>query len=484
MRIRLQELIARADRVVGDAITRGVKSHHERRLERIGWHRALDPPSGGWASGVPPARPGNSLEVLIDGARALPAMVSELERAQSHIHVAGWYFSPQFVLVRDGEKVVLRDLLARLAERVDVRVLAWAGAPLPLFRPSRRDVRTMKADLTRGTRIECRLDPKERPLHCHHEKTIVIDDRVAFVGGIDLTCKSGDRFDSSEHRIRMGVGWHDVCARIEGPAVADVADHFCMRWKEVTGQRLPPPSRFDSAGDVEVQIVRTVPERVYGSTPNGDFRILESYLRALRSAQHFVYLENQFLWSPEIEAVLFDKLRRPPCDDFRVLVVLPARPNTGADDTRGVLGELVTADAGAGRLLACTVYSRTDTRSSPVYVHAKVGIVDDRWLTVGSANLNEHSLFNDTELNLVTHDARIARDVRLRLWSEHLERPVEAVAGNATEVIDTLWKPLGGEQRARYERRAPLTHRLVELPGISRRSGRLLGPLKGLLVDG
>jgi phosphatidylserine/phosphatidylglycerophosphate/cardiolipin synthase-like enzyme len=95
-----------------------------------------------------------------------------------------------------------------------------------------------------------------------------------------------------------------------------------------------------------------------------------------------------------------------------VLVVLPARPNTGADDTRGVLGELVTADAGAGRLLACTVYSRTDTQSSPVYVHAKVGIVDDRWLTVGSANLNEHSLFNDTELNLVTHDARIARDVR------------------------------------------------------------------------
>ena len=182
--------------------------------------------------------------------------------------------------------------------------------------------------------------------------------------------------------------------------------------------------------------------------------------------------------------MLYDKLCRPPRDDFRVLVVLPAKPNTGADDTRGVLGELVTADAGAGRLLACTVYSRTDEQSCPIYVHAKVGIVDDRWLTVGSANLNEHSLFNDTELNLVTHDARIARDVRLRLWSEHLERPVDAVAGNVTEVIDNLWKPLSREQRARYERRAPLTHRLVELPGISRRSGRLLGPLKGLLVDG
>ena len=71
--------------------------------------------------------------------------------------------------------------------------------------------------------------------------------------------------------------------------------------------------------------------------------------------------------------------------------------------------------------------------------------MDDRWLTVGSANPNEHSLFNDTELNLVTHDARIARDVRLRLWSEHLERPIDAVAGNVTEVIDNLWKPLGRE---------------------------------------
>ena len=484
MTIPPKELIATADRVVGDAITLGVKRHHERRLKRIGWHRALDPPSGGWSSEMPPSRPGNSLEVLIDGARALPAMVSDLERAQLHVHITGWYFSPQFVLVRDGEKVVLRDLLAQLAERVDVRVLAWAGAPLPLFRPSRRDVRTMKTDLTRGTRIECRLDSKERPLHCHHEKTIVIDDRVAFVGGIDLTCESGDRFDSPEHAIRAGVGWHDVCARIEGPAVADVAEHFRMRWKEVTDERLPPPSRCTSAGDVEVQIVRTVPERVYRSSPNGDFRILESYLRALRSAQHFIYLENQFLWSPEIETVLYDKLCRPPRDDFRVLVVLPAKPNTGSDDTRGVLAELVTADAGAGRLLACAVYSRAGKQSCPIYVHAKVGIVDDRWLTVGSANLNEHSLFNDTELNLVTHDPRIARDVRLRLWSEHLERPVDSVAGNVAEVIDNLWRPLSHEQRARYDRRAPLTHRLVELPGISRRSGRLLGPLKGLLVDG
>jgi phosphatidylserine/phosphatidylglycerophosphate/cardiolipin synthase-like enzyme len=483
-RSRLGGLLAKVDVAVGDRITRQVTRHHANRLRRIGRENVLDPPSGGWASGVPPSRPGNALDVLIDGAHALPLIASELGNARSHVHLAGWHFSPHFALVRSEQEVVLRDLLAGLAERVDVRVLAWAGAPLPLFRPSRGDARKVQAELARGSRIDCRLDARERPLHCHHEKTIVIDDRVAFVGGIDLTDQSGDRFDSSEHPFRATVGWHDVCARIEGPAVADVADHFRMRWNQVAGQTLPAAARSDPAGDVELQIVRTVPEGVYESEPRGDFRIVESYLRALRSAERFVYLENQFLWSPEIEAALADKLANPPNDDFRVVVVLPAKPSTGADDTRGVLAELIAADAGAGRLLACTLYARSGNRSTPVYVHAKVGIIDDRWLTLGSANLNEHSLFNDTELNLVTHDERVAREVRLRLWSEHLECAADAIAGNTTEVVESLWKPIGREQRARQERRAPLTHRLVELAGVSRRSSRLLGPLKGLLVDG
>ena len=75
-------------------------------------------------------------------------------------------------------------------------------APLPLFRPSRAQVRELKDELTAHTRIQCALDAKERPLHCHHEKTIVIDDRIAFVGGIDLTTEAGDRFDSTDHPAR------------------------------------------------------------------------------------------------------------------------------------------------------------------------------------------------------------------------------------------------------------------------------------------
>jgi phosphatidylserine/phosphatidylglycerophosphate/cardiolipin synthase-like enzyme len=478
------DVAAGIDRRIGPAVGRAVCAHHRRRLARIDQLRALDAPAGGWAAGEPPPRAGCSLEILIDGAEALPRIASELERAESHVHIAGWFLSPDFALTRVAEQTIVRNALAELAEKIDVRVLLWAGAPLPLFRPSRSTVRKMREQLCRGTKIQCALDSRERPMHCHHEKTIVLDDRVAFVGGIDLTAESGDRFDSQLHSARGQVGWHDACARIAGTAVTDVARHFAMRWHEVTGEVLPAPAPVEPAGNVELQIVRTVPEKIYGAVPAGDFRILESYVRALRGAKRLIYLENQFLWSPEISSVLVEKLRNPPHEDFRLLVVLPAKPNNGGDDTRGVLGELIDADRGAGRLVACTLFARAGKLADPVYVHAKIGIVDDEWLTLGSANLNEHSLFNDTEMNIVTHDPEMARRTRLRLWAEHLELAAEEVDGDPARVIDEIWKPISKEQLARRQAGQPLTHRLVRLPHLSNRSERLLGPLQGLLVDG
>ena len=182
--------------------------------------------------------------------------------------------------------------------------------------------------------------------------------------------------------------------------------------------------------------------------------------------------------------ILADKLREPPSDDFRVLVLLPAKPNNGADTTRGQLGALARADDGAGRFLASTISARSGGLFGPLYVHAKIGIIDDSWLTIGSANLNEHSFFNDTEMNVLTCDPAIARETRLRLWSEHLERSPDELAGAPAQIIDELWRPLAGEQLERHERGQRRTHRLMELPGVSRRSMALLGPLDSLLVDG
>jgi phosphatidylserine/phosphatidylglycerophosphate/cardiolipin synthase-like enzyme len=473
------------DKLVGHGVERLVRSHHGRRLRRIGWERVLEPPDPGlWASGEPPPRAGCTVEVLIDGADALPRLAEELRNARSHVHLAGWFMSPDFALVREPVRVELRALLAKLAERIPVRVLVWAGSPLPLFRPDRKDVARSLETLTSGTSIEAVADPKERPLHCHHEKIAVIDDRVAFAGGIDLTTEAGDRFDTSFHPARGEVGWHDAACLLRGPAVADVAEHFAQRWRDLTGNTLPESQPAPCTGDVEVQIVRTVPERVYESVRGGDFRILESYVRALRSAQRLVYLENQFLWSSEIVQILLDKIVRPPTDDFRLVLLLPANPNDGRDDTRGQLADMIEADNGAGRVLACTLRALGDRGPCPVYVHAKIGVVDDRWLTLGSANLNEHSLFNDTEMNVVTCDTELARATRLRLWAEHLERSEEEVSADPARVVDELWKPIAEKQYDRRQSGLPPTHRLCLLPGVSRRSRRLLGPLQGLLVDG
>jgi phosphatidylserine/phosphatidylglycerophosphate/cardiolipin synthase-like enzyme len=476
-----------ADTIVGDGIEAAVRAKHAWRLRRLGWGHALSPPDDAlWAMGDPPPREGCSLDVLIDGAEAFAAIATAIENARDHVHVTGWHIAPHFELIRDERRVgSIGGLLAQAAERLDVRVLVWAGAPVPAFHPTRKEVSNAVEELTRGTGIRCEADPREHPFHCHHEKTVIVDGEVAFVGGIDMTDFAGDRYDTSDHPARWRLGWHDVGTRVRGPAVIDVHDHFALRWRELTGEELERPDVPPPAGTHTVQMVRTIADGMYDALPNGEFRVLEAYVRAIRSAQRFIYLENQFLWSPEIVAHLADKLRRPPADDFRIVILLPARANNGQDDTMGQLGVLATADDGAGRLLAVTIRSLTGHRDDRLYVHAKVGIVDDRWLTVGSANLNAHSLLNDTEMNVVTRDAALARATRLRLWAEHLALDVETIAGeDPCAVVDNRWRPIAFEQLDRLRAGAPPTHRLLALPGLSRRSRRLLGPLVGLLDDG
>ncbi len=477
------DAIRRVDRAAGEAISWSVRRRHTRRLERVG-SAALQATPGGWSDDAPPPRSGNELEVLVDGETALRRMVEEIRAARSYVHLTGWFISPEFVLVAGDPPVVVRDLLGEAAARVEVRVLLWAGAPLPVFTPSRRLVRRVRDELRSAGVGHCALDSLERPLHCHHEKSIVIDGRVAFVGGIDMTSLAGDRRDSPRHPARAALGWHDAATRIRGPLVADVAEHFNVRWHAVTGERLAPPQPCDPAGSVVAQLVDTCPEGVYPARPRGAFGVLEAYLRALRSAERLIYLETQYLWSPEIVAVLAEKLRRPPGDGFRIVLVLPVKPKGGGDDTRGALAELIDADHGQGRVLGCCLFARAGRVADPIYVHAKIGIVDDRWLTIGSANLNDHSLFNDTELNVVANDPDLARQTRLALWAEHLECNPSDVDGDPTDVVDRRWRPIADDQLHRHRDGRPLTHRLMRLDHVSRKSARLLGPVQGLLVDG
>src|SRR5512133_3063455 len=304
-----------ADRVAGTAVERLTSAHHARRLAKLGRSAQRTPPEDGrlWTAGDPPPRAGNALDVLIDGASYFAALEQAIRSARRDVLIAGWCITPEFAVLRSEPPVLLRELLGEAAESVDVRVLLWAGAPVPVFKPRRASVRAARDELVRGTRIKSALDSNERPMHCHHEKLVVIDDEIAFVGGIDLTDLGGDRYDTPEHPARGRLGWHDVASRLRGPAGGDVGRHIAERWHAVTGERLEAqPADVASAGDVELQLVRTVPEKLYDFAPRGEFRIMEAYLRALRSAQHLIYLENHFLWSPEIVNILAEKLRRPP----------------------------------------------------------------------------------------------------------------------------------------------------------------------------
>src|ERR1039458_7856381 len=180
--------------------------------------------------------------------------------------------------------------------------------------------------------------------------------------------------------------------------------------------RQPPPATWNSrwCGPSRRRSMTSCPAVTFGSSRRTRARCgrlaSSSISRASFSGQH--------RWWRFSRASFASRRART----FRAVVLLPAKPNNGADTTRGQLGVLAGADNGAGRFLATTISARSGQLTGPLYVHAKIGIVDDAWLTVGSANLNEHSFFNDTEMNVVTCDPRLARETRLRLWSEHLAR--------------------------------------------------------------
>ena len=484
MRLTRGNPIHRVDRALGNGLEWTLRRHHRRRLAKIGWDGAFEPGDRPWATGHTPARTGNALRVHIDGEESFKAIIEAVRSARSFVHIAGWHMEHDFLLGEDPD-MTLEGLLVEAGSRVDVRILLGGGAPLPPpFRPRRAEAKELAARFAHHAGVELAIDSKERLLHCHHEKIMVVDGDLSFVGGFDFTTLGASRLDSSRHPPRQPMGWHDAAFEIRGPLVTDVALHFATRWHDVTGESLDENSPPPVAGDVEAQLVRTVPEKIYDSLPKGDFSLLASYIRALRDAQKFIYLENQFLWSSEIVRILAEKLAHPPSDDFRLLVLLPSKPSTGKDDTLGQLALLAEADGDGGRFLACTLYGRDDNESSPVYIHAKVGIVDDEWLTIGSGNLNNHSLFNDSEVNVVTCDPELALETRLRLWGEHLELPLDQVDGDPSEVMDNLWQPIALDQLHRREAGQPMTRRVSRLPHVSKRSKRLLGPLQTFLVDG
>lgn len=278
----------------------------------------------------------------------------------------------------------------------------------------------------------------------HHQKIVVVDDEIAFCGGIDLTV---GRWDTRAHlpaapgRQTSGQPYgprHEVAAAVNGAAARVLAAQARDRWQAATGQTLPPvsarepiwPERLPAAlCDVEVGIARTLPALPQRS----EVREVEALnLAAIAAARHVIYLENQYLAARSLAEALAERLREP--DGPEVVIVLPRSSESrleqeSMDSARErLLHTLWDADR-FGRL---GVYWPAIKGGTSVYVHAKVMVIDDRLLRIGSSNLNNRSLGFDSECDvaLEAHSeggADVRRhivDTRDDLAAEHLGVPL------------------------------------------------------------
>jgi phosphatidylserine/phosphatidylglycerophosphate/cardiolipin synthase-like enzyme len=366
------------------------------------------------------------------------------------------------------------------------------------------------------------LDTRVRVGGCHHQKLVVLRHihrpalDVAYVGGIDL-CHG--RNDDEHHAgdpqpVPMAPDygprppWHDVQVAIEGPAVGMVEASFRERWRDplpvttnpvqvvrdvvdalpLDGDRLPPqPPDPAPTGGHTVQLLRTYPytRRGFPFAPKGERSVARGYAKAVNRARRLIYLEDQYLWSPEVAQVFADALRANP--ELRIVAVVPRHPDQSSALTRipQLLGRARALDtmrrAGAGRV---AVYSPESADGTPVYVHAKVCVIDDTWATVGSDNLNMRSWTYDTELTcaVVDETGTYGRELRGALVREHLGREVEldevfdAFATAASTLDD--WYDDG-----RRGPRPTSTIRRYEPPRLSRVTQLWATPLYRLICD-
>jgi len=362
-----------------------------------------------------------------------------------------------------GSEVV--EVLGSADERgVDVRGLVWRSHldQTGFFATENRHL----GEQLQHRGAEVLLDMRVRTGGSHHQKFVVIRHRedpsrdMAFVGGIDL---AHNRRDDADHRgdpqpqsLSAGYGahppWHDVQAKIQGPAVHDVETVFRERWEDPTPlsrsplrafsdavrrldvdpdplpvQAPPPPA----AGTHVVQLLRTYPNlrrgRDFPFARGGERSVARGYTKAIGRARELVYVEDQYFWGHDVADRFLAALRANP--GLRMVVVIPLHPDVGG---LARVPELLGRDRAFRSLMAAApgrvaAYGIENHASTPVYVHAKVCVIDDTWASIGSDNFNRRSWTHDSELSCVVLDEDYARSLRLTLAAEHLDRLADVV---------------------------------------------------------
>ncbi len=407
--------------------------------------------------------------LLIDGAAYFATLREALLRAERSIFIIGWDIRSNLLLDPGRDDRPLRDLLLSVVQarpELQVRILIWDWV---LFYSLDREV-LPQLKFGRHRRLQMVLDGNHPPAACHHEKLVVIDGRVAFCGGIDLTA---GRWDLPTHPAREpwrdwpdARPWppcHDCMLMVEGEVAARLDALARERWYRATGRRIEP-AEVDGAETAwpeateswfvngRVAIARTRP-RHRDQAPVREIAAL--YREAIRSAEWQIYIENQYFTVPSIGAVLAERLAAE--DGPEVIIVTPRH-------CEGVV-ETAVMDVGRARLVRRLRRADRFGRLRMVYalapgetvinLHSKLMVIDDRLLLVGSANLANRSMGLDSECVLAVEaqdDASrgAVRRARETLLAEHLGCPVETLRAAIEErgsVVAAMDQLNGGPRR-------------------------------------
>jgi len=404
------------------------------------------------------------LRVLVDGAAYFAALREAIVRARHSVFIVGWDIDSRMHLVPgdppDGLPGPLGEFLCAVAAarpQLHVRILAWDFAML--YAMEREWLPSFKLGWRTPRHVSFRLDGRHPPGASHHQKIVVIDDRVAFVGGIALT---RSRWDTSKHAPREPLRrngpklfyapTHDVQAMFDGEAAEALGALVRRRWRNAGGRHAhfddpeSPPSPLDAGpphdpwppcetADIEnVELGIAITEPPFDGRPASQ-HIHALYLAAIAAARENIYIENQYFTASAIGDAFAARLAQP--QGPAVAIVAP-REQTGwlQATTMGTLrARLYRRLAQADRYQRLKMYSPwiEGLGDAFINVHSKLMIVDDDVLVIGSANLNNRSMVLDSECDVALEargDPRVRAmiaGVRNRLLAEHLDVPLAAV---------------------------------------------------------
>lgn len=390
----------------------------------------------------------NRFALIIDAADYFRHAKAAMLKAKHTIMLIGWDFDTRIKFEREPQTMegpnLLGEFLSWLPEdrrNLKIYMLKWDLGMVQALGRGMTPVFIL--NWMTSKHVHLRLDSAHPPGAAHHQKIVVIDDALAFCGGIDMTV---DRWDTRDHlddnplRTKPDGSaygpWHDATTAIDGDAARAVGDLARDRWRRGAGKRLEPaPVGSDPWPDelvptierVDVAIARTLP----GLGDREEVREIEAlYLEAIARAERTIYIESQYLASRTIAEAMARRLREP--DGPEIVIVLP-------ESTEGWL-EHKAMDGARSKLLHMLwradlhkrlgVFYPVTAGGEPIYVHAKIMVIDDRLLRVGSSNLNNRSMGFDTECDLAievtpgSRDAKRLREtilsIRLDLLCEHL----------------------------------------------------------------